>query len=156
MLEPEAVEKRPTTLYFLIVAGVLAVIVAGAISLSRRDTSEKATAAALTEEEKAYLAQIAVTDVKMSAAENFLGHTVTYLDAVVANKGSRAVKRIELQLDFYDTLYQVVLRETAHPISARTPPLKPGETRPFQVTFEHMPLDWNQGPPRITPMAVEF
>jgi hypothetical protein len=156
MLEPQAVEKRPTTLYILVAAGVLAVIVAGAILLTRRDTSEKATAAALTEEEKAYLAQIAVTDVKMSAAENFLGHTVTYLDAVVINKGSRAVKRIELQLDFYDTLYQVVLRESAHPVTARTPPLKPGETRPFQVTFEHMPMDWNQGPPRITPVAVEF
>jgi hypothetical protein len=156
MLEPQAVEKRPTTLYILVAAGVLAVIVSGAILLTRRGASEKPTATALTVEEKAYLAQIAVADVKMSAAENFLGHTVTYLDAVVANKGSRAVKRIELQLDFYDTLYQVVLRETAHPVTARTPPLKPGETRPFQVTFEHMPLDWNQGPPRITPVAVEF
>jgi hypothetical protein len=156
MLEPEAVEERPTTLYFLIVAAVLAVIVVGAILLTRRGASDRATASALTEEQKAYLGQIEVTDARMSAAENFLGHTVTYLDAVVINKGPRPVKHVALELDFYDTLYQVVLRETAHPISTRTPPLKPGEARPFQVSFEHMPLDWNQGPPRITPVAIEF
>ena len=155
MLEPETVEKRPTTLYFLIVAGMLAVIVAGAILLIRRGASEKRTAA-LTEEQKAYLGRIEVTDARMSSAENFLGHTVTYLDAVVVNKGSRPVRHIALELEFYDTLYQVVLRETAHPIATRTPPLKPGEARPFQVSFEHMPLDWNQGPPRITPVTVEF
>lgn len=156
MPEPDAVERKATTLYFLIAAGVLAVIVAAAILLTRRAPSGASSGPVLSDEQKAYLGQIEVTDAKMSAAENFLGHTVTYLDAVVANKGSRAVKSIELELVFVDTLRQVVLRETAHPITARTPPLKPGETRPFQVTFEHMPIDWNQGPPRITPVSVEF
>ncbi|MBI1983283.1 MAG: hypothetical protein HYS61_03700, partial [Acidobacteria bacterium] len=99
---------------------------------------------------------IEVIGVRMSAAENFLGHTVTYLDAVVVNKGSRLVREIDLELVFVDTLYQVVLRETARPVSVRTPPLKPGESRAFQVSFERMPLDWNQGPPRITPTSVDF
>lgn len=156
MPEPDAVQRKPTTLYFLIAAGVLAIIVAGGILLTRRGPSGKATGPALTEEQKAYLGQIEVTDARMSAAGNFLGHTVTYLDAVVANKGSRVVKEIELELVFVDTLYQVVLRESAHPVTPRTPPLKPGETRSFQVSFEHMPIDWNQGPPRITPVSVEF
>jgi hypothetical protein len=66
------------------------------------------------------------------------------------------VKQIELELVFVDTLYQVVLRETARPVTLRTPPLKPGETRAFQVPFEHMPFEWNQAPPRITPVSVEF
>jgi hypothetical protein len=156
MLEPQTVEKRPTTLYFLLAAGALAVIVGGAILLTRSGPSGEAPAPTLSEEQKAYLGEIEVSDAKMSAAENFLGHTVTYLDAVVANKGSRTVKRIEVQLEFYDTLYQVVLRDTAHPITARTPPLKPGEARSFQVSFEHMPMEWNQAPPRITPVTVEF
>ncbi|HUU12224.1 MAG TPA: hypothetical protein VM182_00775 [Terriglobia bacterium] len=156
MPEPDAVERKATTLYFLIAAGVLAVIVAAAILVTRRAPSGASSGPVLSDEQKAYLGQIEVTDAKMSAAENFLGHTVTYLDAVVANKGWRAVKSIELELVFVDTLRQVVLRETAHPITARTPPLKPGETRPFQVTFEHMPIDWNQGPPRIRPVSVEF
>ena len=156
MLEPDAVENKPTTPYILIAAGVLVVLVAGAIFLTRRAPSGALSGPVLSEEQKAYLGQIEVTDAKMSAAENFLGHTVTYLDAVVVNKGSSAVKGVELELVFFDALYQVVLRESAHPVTARTPPLKSGETRPFQVPFEHMPMDWNQGPPRIRPVSVEF
>jgi hypothetical protein len=41
-------------------------------------------------------------------------------------------------------------------VSARTPPLKPGETRAFRVTFEHIPADWNQAAPTITPVYLEF
>lgn len=156
MPESDAVERKATTVYFLIAAAVLVVLVAGAIFLTRRAPSGASSGPVLSEEQEAYLGRIEVTDAKMSAAENFLGHTVTYLDAVVANRGWRAVKRIELELVFVDTLRQVVLRETAYPVTARTPPLKPGETRPFQVTFEHMPMDWNQGPPRITLVSVEF
>ncbi len=156
MPEPDAVRRKPTALYFLIAAGVLAIIVAGGILLTRSGPVGESNGPALTAEQQAYLDQIEVTDARMSAAENFLGHTVTYLDAVVANKGLRAVSEIELELAFVDTLYQVVLRETAHPVTPRTPPLKPGETRSFQVSFEHMPIDWNQGPPRITPISVQF
>ncbi len=92
----------------------------------------------------------------MSAAENFLGHTVTYLDAQVTNQGTRAVRQIELELVFVDMLNQVVLRETARPVTLRGPALKPGQTRAFQVSFEHMPADWNQAPPTITPKQVQF
>ncbi len=140
----------------LLAAGGLAVVVAAGVFLARRDSSGKPAAGTLSADQQAYLAQIEVTDARMSAAENFLGHTVTYLDAVAANRGARAVKRLELELLFHDTLYQVVLRETASPVTHRTPSLKPGEARPFQVTFEHMPMDWNQAPPKITAISVEF
>jgi hypothetical protein len=156
MPEPGAVEGKPVSLYILIAAGALAVIMAGTILLTRRGSTGEPRDPALSEEQEAYLNQIEVTDARMSAAENFLGNTVTYLDAVVANKGSREVKLVELELVFVDTFYQVVLRETARAVTRRTPPLKPGETRAFQVTFEHMPIEWNQAPPRITPVSVEF
>lgn len=92
----------------------------------------------------------------MSAAENFLGGTVTYLDAWVTNKGPKVVRRLEVELKFVDTLGQVVLRDIARPITVRTPPLKPGETRPFRISFDRMPADWNQAPPAITPRYVEW
>jgi hypothetical protein len=50
----------------------------------------------------------------------------------------------------------VVLRETAHAITLRTPPLKPGETRSFRVSFDHMPADWNQAAPTITVKYLGF
>ena len=109
-----------------------------------------------TDEEKAYFTQLEVTDVRMSAAENFLGVSVTYMDARVTNKGTKTVRRLGFDLTFVDTLNQVVLRERARPVTQQTPPLKPGESRAFRVTFEHMPADWNQAPPTIVPAYVQF
>jgi hypothetical protein len=109
-----------------------------------------------TEEQKAYFRKLEFTDVYMSAAENFLGHTVTYLDARVTNNGTKTVRRLDLDLTFVDILNQVVLRERAHPVTERTTALKPGESRTFRVTFEHMPADWNQAAPTMTPVYVQF
>jgi hypothetical protein len=107
-------------------------------------------------EAQSYFAQIAVSGAQMSAAENFLGDTITYLDARVTNHGARTVRNLRLQLEFTDTMGQVVLRDQASPVNARTLPLKSGETRAWRVSFDHMPEDWNQAPPRITVIYVAF
>ena len=109
-----------------------------------------------TEEQKAYFRQLEFTDLHMSAAQNFLGDSVTYLDARVKNAGTKTVRRLDLDLTFVDVLSQVILRERAHPVSERTPPLQPGESRAFRVTFEHIPADWNQAAPTMTPVYVQF
>ena len=140
-------------MYILAAAAALAVLIALALLLNR---SGSRPPPALQDEQKAYLPQIVVSDARMSAAENFLGHTVTYLDAKVTNKGAKPVRQLELELTFVDTLGQVVLRETARPVTSRMLPLKPGETRAIQVSFEHMPIDWNQAPPTIRVRSVEF
>ena len=108
------------------------------------------------EEQKAYFPQLELAEAHMSAAENFLGNSVTYLDAQVTNKGTKAVRRLDVDLTFVDMLNQVVLRERVHPVTERTPPLKPGESRTFRVTFEHLPVDWNQAVPTMTPVYVQF
>jgi hypothetical protein len=109
-----------------------------------------------TEEQKAYFRQLEFTDLHMSVAQNFLGDNVTYLDARVRNAGTKTVRRLDLDLTFVDMLSQVILRERAHPVSGRTPPLKPGESRAFRITFEHIPVDWNQAAPTMTPVYLEF
>jgi len=149
-------EERSTRTYVLMAAGALAIMVTALVLLVRIGSGPSPSEARLGEEQKAYLQQIAITDARMSAAENFLGHTVTYLDALVSNKGGKEIRQLELELVFVDTLNQVVLRETARPITLHTPPLEPGQSRPFQVSFEHMPLEWNQAPPTITPKSVQF
>jgi hypothetical protein len=145
------------TLRLASIAGAGLVIVIAALLLywlgiSRRSESPSA----LAEEQRAYLQQIVVSGPHMSAADNFLGHTVTYLDAQMTNKGTRTVNHVQLEMEFVDMLGQVVLRETNRPVNAQTPALKPGETRTFQVSFEHMPLEWNQAPPRIGVKLVAF
>jgi hypothetical protein len=151
------VAEDRSTAFLTVLAVVVLGIIVGVLALVRRAASPTVPARpVLTEEEKAYFPEIAVSDARMSAAQNFLGGTVVYLDAKVTNKGTKTVRRLDLQLEFVDTLNQVVLRETSHVITARTPPVKPGETRAFRASFDHMPADWNQAPPTITPKYLSF
>ena len=148
--------RRSTPVLITFILVIVVAIAAAVIFLIGGGSPPASPPPALTAEAKAYFPEIEVTDARMSAARNFLGDTVAYLDARVTNKGTKVVRRLDLELEFVDTLNQVVLRDAAHPISARTPPLKPGETRAFRVTFEHLPIDWNQAPPAITPRYVGF
>jgi hypothetical protein len=153
-------DKGISTLHIILIVGAAMLALTAVIVLlwhSHGAAKLSANASTLpTEEQKAYFRQLEFTDVHMSAAENFLGATVTYLDARVTNKGTKTVRRLDADLTFVDTLSQVVLREMAHPVTRRTPPLKPGESRAFRVTFEHMPADWNQAAPAMTPVYLQF
>jgi hypothetical protein len=152
--------KGISTLYItLTVAAVMVALTAVVVFFWHSHGAAQLSAGASTiptEEEKAYFSQIEFTDARMSAAENFLGASVTYLDAQVTNKGTKTVRRLDVDLTFVDMLNQVVLRERAYPVTKRTPPLKPAESRAFRVTFEHMPADWNQAPPSMIPVYVQF
>jgi hypothetical protein len=146
-----------TLIIILSVALVLAGLIVGYVLLRPpASTGPASTRRVPSAEQKAYFTSLEFAELHMSAAENFLGTTVTYLDARVSNKGAKTVRHLDVELNFVDVLNQVVLRETAHPVTRRAPPLQPGETRPFRVTFEHMPMDWNQAPPSITPVYLEF
>ena len=153
-------DKGISTLHIILIVGA-AMLALSAVAVffwhSHGAVQYSAGASAIpTEEQKAYFPQLEFTDARMSAAENFLGANVTYLDAQVTNKGTKTVGRLDLDLTFVDTLNQVVLRERAHPVTQRTPPLKPGESRAFRITFEHIPAEWNQVAPTITPVYVQF
>ena len=140
----------------VVLAGLVAVLVLQQHRAVSRAGSAEAGRPAPSAEQKAYLASLVFADLRMSAAVNFLGGTVTYMDGSVTNKGAKLVRRLEVELNFVDTLNQVVLRETAHPLGDRATPLQPGETHAFRVTFDHMPADWNQTPPTVKPVYLEF
>ena len=149
-----------TLIIILIVSVILATIVAVFVIEQHRAATRPAAVLAarpaLNAEQKAYLDWLPVTDLHMSAAANFLGATVTYLDGTITNKGAKVVRKVDVELNFVDVLNQVVLRETAHPLADRAKPLQPGETYAFRVTFDHMPVDWNQAPPAARAVYVEF
>lgn len=150
--------RQRSVLSLVLGAGItLAILVVVLISFSRHQGPPKSVPPPpLTSEEASYLSQIEVSGAHMSAAENLLGTTVTYLDAQVTNKGARRVQQVEISLEFHDIEGRAVGHDNRQIILPHAPPLKPGETRPFQVSFEKVPPTWNLAPPAITVTRVTF
>ncbi len=107
-------------------------------------------------EEAAYLQNIQLTSGRVEAAQNFLNHTVTTVYGAVTNKGQKTVRNLEINLTFSDIEGKPTEERTATPIGNNDPPLKPGETRQFQLSFDQVPDTWNQAAPRMAPAKVSL
>jgi hypothetical protein len=102
-----------------------------------------------------YAASLKLSDLKMSAAENFVGATVTYLDGTVTNAGGKTVTHAMVHVNFRNSLGQVAQAEDVplHVLQTSGPypdavdlgasPLPPGQNKQFRLTFEHVTADWN-------------
>src|SRR3989442_1509058 len=115
-----------------------------------------------------YAANLKLSDLKMSAAENFVGATVTYLDGTVTNAGGKTVTHAMVHVNFKDSLGQVAQAEDVplHVLQASGPypdavdlsasPLPTGQSKPFRLTFEHVTADWNHEYPalQVTDVSV--
>ena len=109
-----------------------------------------------------YSESLQVTGVKMSAAENFIGSSVNYLDGKIANTGGRTVAAARVEAVFRNSMGQVVDRQaqplmlTVHRpgfpdeyVSLTQQPLTPNANREFHLVFEHISADWDHGYPEL-------
>jgi hypothetical protein len=112
---------------------------------------------AMGQAEQAYVSQIEFLEPQVARASNFLNQEVTFVFGAVRNNGPRAIRQIEITLEFHDVFRQVVLRDTQRLFGSRAIPLASYHRRDFQLTYESMPAQWNQAYPeiRITGLAVE-
>jgi len=99
--------------------------------------------------------QVQITDLHLSAEENFLGQQVVYLDGKMTNRGSQLIRQLQVRLYFHDTLNQVVLRDEQEVLGARSEPLKPGQTREFQIRFDQIPDTWNRQVPQFEIVSLQ-
>jgi hypothetical protein len=111
----------------------------------------------ISDADKEYVARIQISDIRMSRAENMLGHELTYIVATLTNNGTKTIGDIEFTVEFKDMLAQVVLREQRRPFGKEMQPLPGGQSRDFQLTFEAVPKDWNVQYPtmRVTGLRLE-
>ncbi len=107
--------------------------------------------------ERAYAGQIHFQDQRMSRAANFLNQEVTFLFGTISNDGARAIREIEVSVEFRDQFNQVVLRDTRRLLGPRAAPVGARQRREYQVGFEHVPNDWNRQYPtfRIGGLLLE-
>src|SRR5438132_1364220 len=97
LLQPSAPTEEPKSSLLPIVLGLaLVVVVVGIASLLLRTDSKIATP------RHPYAANLKLSDMKMSAAENFIGSTVTYLDGTVTNAGNQTVRHAIVHVSFKD------------------------------------------------------
>src|SRR5437660_10438002 len=94
-------QERDSNRIPILVGMVLVVVIVGIIVLFSRGQS-KGNAAP-----HPYAANLKISDLKMSAAENFVGATVTYLDGTVTNTGDTTVTHATAQVVFKDSLAQI-------------------------------------------------
>jgi hypothetical protein len=103
----------------------------------------------MTPAEQAYLKNIKVEKIALSRAENFLHQEVTTLSGEVVNDGPEKILMLSLTVEFADSMDQIALRETRSVLGAPAAFLAPGERRPIEISFEHVPATWNMQQPFV-------
>lgn len=113
-----------------------------------------------------YAANLKLSDFKMSAAENFVGATVSYVDGTVTNTGGKTVTHVLVEVNFKDEMGQLAQREelplqvlkTSGPypeaVDFNLSPLGPGQSKAFRLTFENISAQWNHQFPDIQVVDV--
>ncbi len=108
-----------------------------------------------------YAANLKLSDLKMSAAQNFVGATVSYVDGTVTNSGDKTITHVMVEVTFKDDMGQLAQREeipmqvlkTDGPypeaVDFSVSPLGPGQSKPFRLTFEGISAQWNRQYPDI-------
>ena len=147
----------------LIIMIAVTVVIGGALGLAflLREPPKAARQAS------PYVTKIKLSNFKMSAAENFIGATVTYLDGDITNNADKTITRVLVQVNFEDSMGQLAQREELplrvvrtngaylEPVDLNVAPLAPGQTAPFRLTFDSISAQWNHQYPPITIMDVQ-
>jgi len=164
LLQPSPTTEEPRSNLLPILLGLtLVVVVVGLGAFLLRSDSRIANPP------HPYAANLKLSDMKMSAAENFIGSTVTYLDGTATNAGDKIVAHAVFHVSFKDSLGQIaqsddvplhVLQTTgpyADAVDLSIAPLAPGQSRQFRLTFEHITADWNHEYPelRVTDVSLK-
>lgn len=151
---PLSKQPREFPVVVVVAAVVFASIAAALIFLARRPGPPPPPPP--TQEAYDYLSQLSIFDIRLSVADNLLGHEMVYVDASILNNGQKTVTALRLRVYFYDYSGKLVLREEQDVIAAASPPLAAGERREFQLRFDTLPRSWNKQPPQFQLVSLQF
>jgi hypothetical protein len=149
-----SIAKRP--LAPVIVAGVLVALalIAAVVYLSRPGNRTQDEAAS--PEAKAYVHNLALSDVRMNASENFMRQQVVEIQGKIANQGSRTLRSVDVYCLFYGVDGRQLYRERVAIVPPTGAPLKPSEVRNFRLPFDTLPDGWNQAMPKMVIAHIAF
>jgi len=107
-------------------------------------------------QEQEYAAKLQFGNFAMSRAENFLHQEVTIISGDVLNTGDRTIRAAEVTLTFQDDMNQIVLRDARPLFAPQTPPLAPGKSYHFEISFDHIPPSWNVQVPSVRVTGLQL
>jgi hypothetical protein len=110
----------------------------------------------LTQQAKAYLGKLALSNVRMQAAESYVNQRVVEILGDITDKGDRTVETVEVTCVFSDFSGQSILRERVFVVDRQNGPLKPSQTKPFRLAFDDIPNTWNQAIPSLVIAQIQF
>jgi hypothetical protein len=152
---PLTEQQRDSNLRPILLGVALVVVVVGGVALLTRVGPKSASTT------HPYAANLKLSDLKMSAADNFVGASVTYIDGAITNTGDKTVTHAIVHVAFRNSLGEVAQAEdvplhvlhTSGPypdaVDLNLSPLAPGQSKPFRLTFEHISSDWNHAYPDL-------
>ena len=164
LIQPTPVVEEPDSSRRTIIIAVVAVIaIAIAAALLLRSRPQSASGP------PPYAANLKLSDFKMSAAENFVRATVSYVDGTLTNSGDKTVTHVMVEVQFKDEMGQLAQREEIPMQALKTDgpypeavdfsvsPLGPGQSKAFRLTFESISAQWNHQYPdiQVTDVAVK-
>jgi hypothetical protein len=164
LIQPTRVgEERDSSGRTIAIAVAVVMVIAVILALLLRSQPKSASGP------PAYAANLKLSDFKMSAAENFVGATVSYVDGTVTNSGNKTVTHVMVEVNFKDDLGQLAQRDaiplqvlkTTGPypeaVDFSVSPLGPGQSKTFRLTFESISAQWNHQYPdiQVTDVAVK-
>ena len=149
---------------WLVAAGVI-VLFLGALFLV--DARHHASSGTIGVGSNLYTAQVVLSNLQMSQANNFAGGQLTYIDGTVSNHGNRTVTSLTVQALFANDegeppqaeqvpLALIRAREPyvdTEPV--RAAPLAPGASADFRLIFDDISPMWNQQVPVLKVLNVE-
>jgi hypothetical protein len=164
LMQPTPVAEEPDSSRRTIAIAVAIVIVAAVAAAFLMRSQPKGAA-----NTHPYATNLKLSDFKMSAAQNFVGATVSYVDGTVTNTGNKTVTHAVVEVLFKDEMGQIAQREdvplqvlkTSGPypeaVDFNVSPLAAGQSKPFRLTFEGISTQWNHQYPdiQVTDVAVK-
>ena len=147
-------ESLPVPIF--VAGALLLIITTGVFFWYRQRQHAPPDVPILTKEAAAYLPNLQLADVDMQAAENYLNQTTTTITGKITNAGPRTLRLVEINCVFKDQIGQTVLRERVAIIGRKTGPVATGQTRPFELNFDNIPVSWNQVLPDLVISQIIF
>jgi Protein of unknown function (DUF2393) len=156
-------EQRESHLVPILLGVAFVLIVVGVIAVLSRSSPRPIAPP------NPYAAKVDLSDVKMSAAENFVGARITYIEGTVTNTGDKTVTHATVHVAFKNSLGEVAqaddvvlyILKTGGPypdtVDLHVSPLAPGQSAPFRLTFDHISNDWDRAYPdlKVTDVSVK-